>query len=66
MDYLRLISSGIMLITTKNREELNEKLKEKEIDASIMGRICQQDVILVGKANEINIESPKRDKLFNI
>jgi len=66
IDPLRLISSGSMLITTKNGEKLIEKLKEKGIDATIIGKICEQGGILVDKGNEINVEPPKRDELFNI
>ena len=66
IDPLRLISSGSMLITTKNGEELIKKLKDKGIDASIIGKICEQGGILVDKGNEINVEPPKRDELFNI
>ena len=41
IDPLRLISSGSMLITTKNGEELIKQLKEKGIDASIIGTVCE-------------------------
>ncbi|AWK50614.1 AIR synthase [Clostridium beijerinckii] len=66
IDPLRLISSGSMLITTKNGGELIKKLKAKGIEASIIGEICEQGGILVDKGNEINVEPPKRDELFNI
>ena len=66
IDPLRLISSGSMLITTKNGDELIKKLKEKGIDASIIGKISEHGGILVDKGNEINVEPPKRDELFNI
>lgn len=66
IDPLRLISSGSMLITTKNGEELIKKLNEKEIEASIIGTVCEKDGILVCDGKEINVEPPKRDELFNI
>ncbi|MCE5222020.1 MAG: AIR synthase family protein [Clostridium sp.] len=66
IDPLRLISSGSMLITTKNGQELIKQLREKEIDASIIGKISERGGILVDKGNEINVEPPKRDELFNI
>ena len=66
IDPLRLISSGSMLITTKNGGKLIENLKEKGIDASIIGKVCEQGGILVDKGDEINVEPPKRDELFNI
>jgi hydrogenase expression/formation protein HypE len=66
IDPLRLISSGSMLITTKNGGELIGKLRQKGIDASLIGIICERDGILVDKGNEIKVEAPKRDELFNI
>lgn len=67
IDPLRLISSGSMLITTKNGEQLIKELNEKGIDASIVGLICEEKKgILVDGDKEINVESPKRDELFNI
>lgn len=66
IDPLRVISSGSMLITTKNGEELIKKLNRKGIDASIIGIICEKDGILVDDGKEINVEPPKRDELFNI
>jgi len=66
IDPLRLISSGSMLITTEKGEELIKQFKESGIDASIIGNICEQGGVLVDKDNEINVEPPKRDELFNI
>jgi len=66
IDPLRLISSGSMLITTGNGRELVKRLREKGIDASIIGSICEKGGILVDKDNEIKVEPPKRDELFNI
>ena len=66
IDPLRLISSGSMLITTANGEELIKQLREKGIDANIIGTICEYGGILVDKDNEMKVEPPKRDELFNI
>ena len=66
IDPLRLISSGSMLITTKNGEELLKKLKLNGISAAIIGEICESDGILVENEKEIKVEPPKRDELFNI
>lgn len=63
---LRLISSGSMLITTKNGGKLIKKFKENGIDASIIGTICEQGGILVDNDIEIKVEPPKRDELFNV
>jgi len=66
IDPLRLISSGSMLITTKNGEELIKKLNNKGINSSIIGTICERDGILVEDNKEIKVTPPKRDELFNI
>jgi hydrogenase expression/formation protein HypE len=66
IDPLRLISSGSMLITTKNGEELIKKLNDKGIDSSIIGTICEKDGILVDDNKDIKVKPPKRDELFNI
>jgi hydrogenase expression/formation protein HypE len=66
IDPLRLISSGSMLITTKNGEELIKKLNDKGIDSSIIGTICEKDGILVEDNKEVKVIPPKRDELFNI
>lgn len=66
IDPLRLISSGSMLITTKNGEELIKKLKDKGIDSSIIGTVCEKEGILVEDNKEIKVKPPKRDELFNI
>jgi len=66
IDPLRLISSGSMLITSDNGEELVKQLKDKGIEASIIGKICAQHGVLIDNGNEIKVEPPKRDELFNI
>jgi hydrogenase expression/formation protein HypE len=66
IDPLRLISSGSMLITTKNGEELVKTLNEKGISASIIGNMSAKGGVLVDNGKELNVEPPKRDELFNI
>ncbi|MDR3596586.1 AIR synthase family protein [Clostridium sp.] len=66
IDPLRLISSGSMLITTKNGEELVKTLNEKGISASIIGKMSAKGGVLVDNGKELNVEPPKRDELFNI
>jgi hydrogenase expression/formation protein HypE len=66
IDPLRLISSGSMIITTKSGNELIKLLEAEGINARIIGKICEQGGILVDDGNEINVEPPKRDELFNI
>ncbi|MBW6410529.1 AIR synthase family protein [Clostridium weizhouense] len=66
IDPLRLISSGSMLITTKNGKELVEILKENGIKATVIGKICNNGNILVDNNKEIVIEVPKRDEIYNL
>jgi hydrogenase expression/formation protein HypE len=66
IDPLRLISSGSMLITTENGDELIKQLRESGIDASIIGTISENGGVLVDKDKELKVEPPKRDELFNI
>ncbi|GAA0078132.1 AIR synthase family protein [Clostridium sp. CTA-5] len=66
MDPLRLISSGSMLITTKQGAKLVKILKENGIKATIIGKICNSGNILVDSNEEIVIEAPKRDEIYNL
>ena len=66
IDPLRLISSGSMLITTSNGREVIKKLNQHGIEASIIGKIIEKGGILVDRNQEIIVEPPKRDELFNI
>lgn len=66
IDPLRLISSGSMLITTSNGQELINIFDQYGIEASIIGKICDEGEILVYGDKEINVKPPKTDELFNI
>lgn len=64
IDPLRLISSGSMLITTKNGDKLIEVLKEQGIEASIIGKIVKQKGVLIEGNIEKEVLPPERDELF--
>lgn len=64
IDPLRFISSGSMLITTKNGNELIEILEKEGIKATIIGKIIKGKGILVDKNIEKEVEPPERDELF--
>lgn len=49
-----------MLITTKDGKELIKRLNEKGIDASIIGKRCRQNWILVDEDKGIRVEPPKK------
>ena len=64
---LKLISSGSMIITTKNGEMFTNYLKENGINATIIGKITEKKGILVcSDGKEIEVQPPKRDELLNV
>ncbi len=66
IDPLKFISSGSMVITTENGEELVKKMAESGIEATIIGCITKEKGILVDKQIEIEVAPPERDELFKI
>ena len=67
IDPLKLISSGSMLITCENANELIEKLKEKNIKATIIGNVNQSnDKVLLREGSALIIEEPSSDELYKV
>ncbi|ARC85729.1 hypothetical protein U732_2079 [Clostridium argentinense CDC 2741] len=66
IDPLKFISSGSMVITAENGEELVKKMIESGIEATIIGCITEEKGILVDKQIEIEVAPPERDELFKI
>lgn len=64
IDPFRLISSGSMLITSKNGVELIRILKEKGIPAAIIGRITEQGRNIIRKGETLPLSPPDVDELF--
>jgi len=64
IDYMRFISSGSMIITTKNGELLVKELKSQGVSASIIGNITTEKGILVSTGIEEEVLPPDRDELF--
>jgi len=64
IDPLRLISSGSMLITSKNGNKLVSLLNENGIKASIIGEIISHGGYLVDGSEKIEVSPPERDELF--
>lgn len=64
IDPLRLISSGSMLITTNNGEELLKGLETHGIKGKIIGKITENKKILIQDGKEIQVTPPERDELF--
>jgi len=66
IDPLKFISSGSMVITAENGEELVKKMIESGIEATIIGCITKEKSILIDKQIEIEVAPPERDELFKI
>lgn len=64
IDPLRLISSGSMLITAPPEADIASKLKEKNIPATVIGKITEKELKLVRKNETIEIIPPERDELY--
>lgn len=66
LDPLRFISSGSMVITTRDGEQLVKELKENGINAAIIGSITKEKGLLVENGVETEVAPPERDELFTI
>lgn len=65
IDPLKLISSGCMLITTPNGEELQRILLQNDIKASIIGRVTfGKEFILNDGDTSVKISAPESDELY--
>jgi hydrogenase expression/formation protein HypE len=60
----RLISSGSMIITCSNGEELIELFRAADIPASIIGRIIEKDRIVIDNEIIQELDPPGPDELF--
>lgn len=66
IDPMRFISSGSMVITTRDGEGLKKALEEKGVKATIIGKIDKKEKILICDGKEIIVSPPENDELFNI
>lgn len=65
IDPLRFISSGSMLITTKHGQKLLDKFKKEGINASIIGKITDDNKKILADGDiMIPVVPPQRDELF--
>jgi hydrogenase maturation factor len=62
----RLISSGCMIISCKNGEGLSRLLLENGINAAVVGKITEKDMILKTKNGEIPLAAPESDEIYRI
>lgn len=66
IDSLKLISSGSMLITCSNPEEVLNCLTEENIKGTVIGKITEKDGIIISQGKERKVLPPEADELFNI
>lgn len=67
IDPLKLISSGSMLIAAADGEGLIKKLKENNINASIIGRVIQNKKReLITEKGAVEISQPDSDELYKV
>ncbi|WMI80648.1 AIR synthase family protein [Anaerotignum sp. MB30-C6] len=66
IDPLRLISSGTMIITTQDGQELLKKLSAHGIEGAIIGRITEEERILVTAQGRCLLEEPKSDAIYQV
>lgn len=68
IDPLRLLSSGMMVITTGKLDSLLRSLKDQGIDAANIGRITgySNRRVIIKDGKEREVDPPQNDELFNI
>lgn len=68
IDPLKLISSGMMIMTTGNKDLLFEELSKQGIHASCIGKIIsdKERRVIISEGIEERILPPEADELFNI
>lgn len=64
IDYLRLISSGTMIIATEKGEELAEKLRENGITAAVIGKLTASGKYMLAGGLRLPLEEPGSDALY--
>jgi hydrogenase expression/formation protein HypE len=65
---LRLISSGMMVMTIENKDELLDLLAAEGINAVCIGRVVEDEKrrVIISDGNEEEVTPPESDELFNI
>lgn len=64
IDPYRLISSGSMVITCSNAEELIDRLNGIGVPAAIIGKIIPEGRYLIRNGKKLELEPPGTDELF--
>ena len=66
VDYLRLISSGSMLIVCSNGDEMLSALEKAGIVASIIGKIVEEGKWFIGNGEKTVLGEPTSDELYKV
>ncbi len=66
VDYLRLISSGSMLIVCSNGDEMLSALKKAGIVASIIGKIVEEGKWFISNGEKTILDEPTSDELYKV
>jgi hydrogenase expression/formation protein HypE len=66
IDPLKFISSGSMIMTCGDGNDLISKLKQNGINGTIIGKVTDCKGILVGDNGEYEVIPPEADELFNL
>ncbi|GAA0180675.1 AIR synthase family protein [Clostridium sediminicola] len=63
---LKFISSGSMLICTENGDKAICELRERGIEATIIGNITDEGKVLVENNRYLNVDMPEEDELYRL
>lgn len=66
IDPLRLISSGCMIISCSNGNNLVKTLKSNGIEAEVVGKVIKDKRILISKEKEITLYPPDADEIYKV
>jgi hydrogenase expression/formation protein HypE len=66
LDYLKLISSGSMIIACKDGEGLCRILRENEIEAQVVGRVIEGEKVIHTSSGDIEIAPPESDEIYKV
>lgn len=66
VDYLRLISSGSMIIACEKGEEMVMAIKDEGINAAVIGKITEKGRYVVRNGERYELEEPGADELYRV
>lgn len=66
LDPLRLISSGSMVITTRDGDQAMEILRENQVEAYVIGEVTKDGSVIMKDGQEEHVEAPLRDEIYKL